>query len=127
MAIFMSFQPFFKVISTTNKKNRPCISMNKHNAYYLLFPPSLVFCGLCHAEDELLRGEGGEGGIRTLEGVLKPPTGLANQRNRPLCDLSVIIPFYVFRVMASYDIKICFYIFLSLDPNIIFSHPILNT
>ncbi len=47
--------------------------MNKRNAYYLFFPPSLVFCGLrhalsrlrpadsglCHAEAELLRGEGG--------------------------------------------------------------------
>ena len=31
---------------------------------------------------------GGEGGIRTLDTVLTPYSGLANRRTRPLCDLS---------------------------------------
>ena len=48
-------------------KTRLYILMNKHNTYHLFFPPSLIFCGLRHAEAELLRGEGGEGGIRTLD------------------------------------------------------------
>ena len=68
LTFLMSFHSVLNIISTTNIET-VFASQTIYIIHNFFFPPSLVFCGPRHAEAELLRGEGGDGGIRTHEAL----------------------------------------------------------